>query len=189
MNGKFKRTSFIWNINLHKCLTLTFDQFNSPLLNKILLTTKLLNGGVDVQEIVKSEKSRGKARIMWVNKLNELFSFLSYRTGNVKLRTWWMPFSKESSWRDTGDLYFNHTSLHLLENQIKTTYHYNCVVTSRDVIPEIRAICMEELTVWMKLYSSVFLNDSYLKYVGWMMHDKVGEPVAGCLKNILFLNV
>ncbi len=35
--------------------------------------------------------------------------------------------------------------------------------------------------MWMKLYSSVFLNDSYLKYVGWMMHDKVGEPVAGCL--------
>lgn len=45
----------------------------------------------------------------------------------------------------------------------------------RDVIPEIRAICMEELTVWMKQYSSVFLNDSYLKYVGWMMHDKVGH--------------
>lgn len=45
----------------------------------------------------------------------------------------------------------------------------------RDVIPEIRAICMEELTVWMKVYSSVFLNDSYLKYVGWMMHDKVGH--------------
>lgn len=43
--------------------------------------------------------------------------------------------------------------------------------------------------MWMKLYGSVFLNDSYLKYVGWMMHDKVGEPVARCLKNILFLNV
>lgn len=25
----------------------------------------------------------------------------------------------------------------------------------------------------MKLYSSTFLNDSYLKYVGWMMYDKV----------------
>lgn len=50
-----------------------------------------------------------------------------------------------------------------------------CVFTyfGRDVIPEIRAICVEELTVWMKLYSAVFLNDTYLKYVGWMMHDKV----------------
>lgn len=42
-----------------------------------------------------------------------------------------------------------------------------------DVLPEIRSICMEELGSWMKLYSSAFLNDSYLKYVGWMMYDKV----------------
>lgn len=34
---------------------------------------------------------------------------------------------------------------------------------------------MEELGLWMKLYSSVFLSDSYLKYVGWMMHDKVAS--------------
>lgn len=27
----------------------------------------------------------------------------------------------------------------------------------------------------MKLYSDAFLNDSYLKYVGWTMHDKVGS--------------
>ncbi|MEQ2193582.1 hypothetical protein XENOCAPTIV_004612, partial [Xenoophorus captivus] len=30
----------------------------------------------------------------------------------------------------------------------------------------IRAICIEEIGVWMKLYSDAFLNDSYLKYVG-----------------------
>lgn len=43
------------------------------------------------------------------------------------------------------------------------------------MLPEIRSICMEELGLWMKLYSSAFLNDSYLKYVGWMMHDKVNS--------------
>lgn len=42
-----------------------------------------------------------------------------------------------------------------------------------DSIAEIRAICIEEIGVWMKLYSDAFLNDSYLKYVGWTMHDKV----------------
>ncbi|KAL7881570.1 hypothetical protein AOLI_G00084180 [Acnodon oligacanthus] len=51
----------------------------------------------------------------------------------------------------------------------------------RDVIPEIRAICMEELTVWMKLYSPVFLNDTYLKYVGWMMHDKHPDVRLKCV--------
>lgn len=25
----------------------------------------------------------------------------------------------------------------------------------------------------MKLYSDAFLNDSYLKYVGWTLHDRV----------------
>ncbi|XP_041663582.1 cohesin subunit SA-2 [Cheilinus undulatus] len=51
----------------------------------------------------------------------------------------------------------------------------------RDVLPEIRSICMEELGLWMKLYSSAFLNDSYLKYMGWMMHDKVPDVRLKCV--------
>ncbi|XP_038576945.1 cohesin subunit SA-2 isoform X2 [Micropterus salmoides] len=51
----------------------------------------------------------------------------------------------------------------------------------RDVLPEIRSICMEELGLWMKLYSSVFLNDSYLKYIGWMMHDKIPDVRLKCV--------
>ncbi|KAM9804810.1 cohesin subunit SA-2-like [Neosynchiropus ocellatus] len=45
----------------------------------------------------------------------------------------------------------------------------------RDIHPEIRCICMEEFGVWLKTYSSVFLNDSYLKYLGWALYDKVAE--------------
>lgn len=44
---------------------------------------------------------------------------------------------------------------------------------SRDAIAEIRAVCIEEIGVWMKMYSDAFLNDSYLKYVGWTLHDRV----------------
>ena len=50
-----------------------------------------------------------------------------------------------------------------------------CSLVSSDAIAEIRAICIEEIGVWMKLYSDAFLNDSYLKYVGWTMHDKVSR--------------
>lgn len=46
---------------------------------------------------------------------------------------------------------------------------------SRDAIAEIRAICIEEIGVWMKMYSDAFLNDSYLKYVGWTLHDRVSK--------------
>lgn len=28
----------------------------------------------------------------------------------------------------------------------------------------------------MKMYSDAFLNDSYLKYVGWTLHDRVSSP-------------
>uniref|UniRef100_A0A4W5KQD6 STAG2 cohesin complex component n=1 Tax=Hucho hucho TaxID=62062 RepID=A0A4W5KQD6_9TELE len=51
----------------------------------------------------------------------------------------------------------------------------------RDAIAEIRAITIEEIGMWMKLYSDAFLNDSYLKYVGWTMHDKQGEVRLKCL--------
>ncbi|KAM9320008.1 cohesin subunit SA-2-like [Gastrophryne carolinensis] len=45
----------------------------------------------------------------------------------------------------------------------------------RDVVPDIRALCIEELGIWMKMYSQTYLNDSYLKYVGWMLYDKVSD--------------
>lgn len=51
-------------------------------------------------------------------------------------------------------------------------------MSSSDAIAEIRAVCIEEIGMWMKLYSDAFLNDSYLKYVGWTMHDKVSKRTA-----------
>lgn len=51
-------------------------------------------------------------------------------------------------------------------------YFFSFLLTS-DAIAEIRAVCIEEIGVWMKMYSDAFLNDSYLKYVGWTLHDRV----------------
>ncbi|KAK3094501.1 hypothetical protein FSP39_002578 [Pinctada imbricata] len=52
----------------------------------------------------------------------------------------------------------------------------------RDTQPEIRAICMTEIGIWMKKYPNMFLDDSYLKYVGWTLYDKVGEVRSCCLR-------
>lgn len=52
----------------------------------------------------------------------------------------------------------------------------------RDVLPEIRAICIEEIGSWMQNYSTSFLTDSYLKYIGWTLHDKHREVRLKCLK-------
>ncbi|KAG5270479.1 hypothetical protein AALO_G00193090 [Alosa alosa] len=52
----------------------------------------------------------------------------------------------------------------------------------RDRVPEIRAVCMEELGGWVLTNSSVFLNDGYLKYLGWMLHDKQPVVRLRCVK-------
>lgn len=52
----------------------------------------------------------------------------------------------------------------------------------RDTQPDIRSICMKEIGVWMKKYPNMFLDDGYLKYVGWTLYDKVGDVRLGCLR-------
>ncbi|KAM9375919.1 cohesin subunit SA-2 isoform 2-T2 [Pholidichthys leucotaenia] len=68
-----------------------------------------------------------------------------------------------------------------IENMMNAIFKGVFVHRYRDSIAEIRAICIEEIGIWMKLYSDAFLNDSYLKYVGWTMHDKQGEVRLKCL--------
>lgn len=51
---------------------------------------------------------------------------------------------------------------------------------------------MAEIGVWMKKFHQNFLDDSYLKYIGWTLHDKVGEVRLKCLQVIyivFFTNV
>ncbi|XP_075876525.1 cohesin subunit SA-2-like isoform X1 [Nelusetta ayraudi] len=77
-----------------------------------------------------------------------------------------------------------------IENMMNAIFKAVFVHRYRDAIAEIRAVCIEEIGMWMKLYSDAFLNDSYLKYVGWTMHDKQGEVRLKCLAALqgLFYN-
>lgn len=43
----------------------------------------------------------------------------------------------------------------------------------RDIDPEIRMSCIQSLGVWILSYASLFLQDLYLKYLGWTLNDKV----------------
>lgn len=55
------------------------------------------------------------------------------------------------------------------------TYMFKSVFVHRyrDTLPEIRGICMSEIGIWMIKFPVNFLDDSYLKYIGWTLHDKV----------------
>ena len=66
------------------------------------------------------------------------------------------------------------------------TYMFKSVFVHRyrDTLPEIRSICMQEIGVWMKKFHQNFLDDSYLKYIGWTLHDKVGDVRLKCLQSL-----
>lgn len=52
----------------------------------------------------------------------------------------------------------------------------------RDVEPDIRMACIQSLGVWILSYPSLFLQDLYLKYLGWTLNDKV----SGCQFDFIF---
>ena len=69
--------------------------------------------------------------------------------------------------------------LQLRENREELTAMTNSTFSGvfvhryRDVVPEIRAICIKELGLWMMRDPENFLDDQYLKYLGWILHDTV----------------
>ncbi|XP_074069781.1 cohesin subunit SA-2-like isoform X2 [Macrotis lagotis] len=71
-----------------------------------------------------------------------------------------------------------------IENMMNALFKGTFVQRYRDVIPEIRIVCIEEMGSWLKLYPNMFLNDSYLKYLGWMLYDKQAEVRLKCLQGL-----
>ncbi|MFH4976876.1 hypothetical protein AB6A40_003585 [Gnathostoma spinigerum] len=55
----------------------------------------------------------------------------------------------------------------------------------RDVVPDIRSICINELGQWMQVYPQYFLEDCYLKYIGWSLYDKVSDVRLRCISSLL----
>ncbi|KAF8385012.1 scc-3 [Pristionchus pacificus] len=55
----------------------------------------------------------------------------------------------------------------------------------RDVVPDIRSVCISELGVWILVYPHYFLEDSYLKYIGWSLHDKVPDVRHKCISALV----
>ncbi|EFX88480.1 putative stromalin antigen protein, SA-D [Daphnia pulex] len=64
------------------------------------------------------------------------------------------------------------------------TYTFKSIFVHRyrDTVTDIRAICMAEIGIWMRRFPQNFLDDSYLKYVGWTLNDKVGDVRLKCLQ-------
>jgi cohesin complex subunit SA-1/2 len=59
------------------------------------------------------------------------------------------------------------------------------VLRYRDTVPDIRALCIQELGLWLKDDPQRFLDDSYLKYVGWSLHDSDSQVRLRSLQALL----
>ena len=52
----------------------------------------------------------------------------------------------------------------------------------KDVAMEIRSLCMEQLGSWVESCPSRFLEASYLKYLGWALHDQDSAVRLACVQ-------
>uniref|UniRef100_A0A673VF90 Cohesin subunit SA n=1 Tax=Suricata suricatta TaxID=37032 RepID=A0A673VF90_SURSU len=68
-----------------------------------------------------------------------------------------------------------------IDNIIRALFKRTFVPRYRDVSSDIRVICVTELGCWIKLYPDHFLDDNYLKYIGWMLYDKDASVRMQCI--------
>lgn len=57
----------------------------------------------------------------------------------------------------------------------------------RDTLTDIRVLCMHEIGTWIRRAPFTYLDDAYLKYVGWTLYDKVAEVRLECLRTLISL--
>ncbi|KAL6564273.1 peptidyl-prolyl cis-trans isomerase precursor [Orobanche minor] len=72
----------------------------------------------------------------------------------------------------TNRLSTTHEKITTLENMMEKLFKGLFVHRYRDIDPDIRKSCIESLGVWILSYPSLFLQDLYLKYLGWTLNDK-----------------
>ncbi|GAV79062.1 STAG domain-containing protein [Cephalotus follicularis] len=65
-----------------------------------------------------------------------------------------------------------HNNIQAIEDMMRKIFTGLFVHRYRDIDPNIRMSCIESLGVWILSYPSLFLQDLYLKYLGWTLNDK-----------------
>ena len=77
------------------------------------------------------------------------------------------------------------SGLELLQGLLKLLFSTIFCHRYRDVDADIRAHQLAGLAQWMVAYPSYFLHDSFLKYLGWTLHDKAAVVRRASLGGLL----
>lgn len=65
-----------------------------------------------------------------------------------------------------------HEKITMVEEMMRKIFTGLFMHRYRDVDPEIRQACISAMGCWIVSYPSLFLQDLYLKYIGWTLNDK-----------------
>ncbi|KAL8198113.1 hypothetical protein R6Q57_024198 [Mikania cordata] len=65
-----------------------------------------------------------------------------------------------------------HEKITMIEEMMRKIFTGLFMHRYRDIDPEIRMSCIQSLGTWIASYPSLFLQDLYLKYLGWTLNDK-----------------
>lgn len=65
-----------------------------------------------------------------------------------------------------------HENITVIEEMMRKIFTGLFMHRYRDVDPDIRMGCIQSLGIWILSYPSLFLQDLYLKYLGWTLNDK-----------------
>lgn len=69
-----------------------------------------------------------------------------------------------------------------IQNLINFIFKAVFIHRYRDVCADIRSICINEIGEWMRKCAEKFLDDTFLKYIGWTLYDRVAECRLKCLQ-------
>ncbi|MFS7975943.1 putative armadillo-like helical, stromalin conservative domain, cohesin subunit Scc3/SA [Helianthus anomalus] len=65
-----------------------------------------------------------------------------------------------------------HEKITMIEEMMRKIFTGLFMHRYRDIDPDIRMSCIQSLGAWIVSYPSLFLQDLYLKYLGWTLNDK-----------------
>ncbi|KAI0518714.1 hypothetical protein KFK09_006150 [Dendrobium nobile] len=66
-----------------------------------------------------------------------------------------------------------HKMISVIEEMMRKLFQGLFMHRYRDVDSDIRVSCIRSLGIWILSYPSLFLQDLYLKYLGWTLNDKI----------------
>lgn len=69
-------------------------------------------------------------------------------------------------------LSMTHKKITMIEEMMRKIFTGLFMHRYRDIDPDIRMSCIKSLGIWIVSYPSLFLQDLYLKYLGWTLNDK-----------------